>query len=271
MSMAEQEKKGGKCAMNKNEFEIKVKASILKKIVDSIVEVSQDAKLIIDEDGLKTDMNNPGLNVVVSVVLKPELCEEFKARKTEIGVDLKSFGTVKNGLKDVLRLANADDIVTLSKENGVNLLKVEFGIIRRRLPLLDLASFKSPRVPKLALATNLDIKASLLTMGLKAANQVDDKIIFEAKPEKLLLRSQEHSSDFLATMRKDDELAYYDTTGKDISMYSIEFIQSALKEADSSGTVTVGFSKDNPIKISYSFEEEQLSVDYIIAPLIRND
>lgn len=254
---------------NEKEFEIEIKADILKKAVNALCQITDDAKFSIDAEGIRTTMPDAGKMCLVFVQVLPKMCKSFKAKKTEIAVSL--FSSYGKGLRDLLKLAGADQIVTLSKDGGDNRLIVEFGSIKRRLPLLNLEEFKSPKIPEIPFTTTVDIRADEFMTALKAANQIGDTVTLTAHPEKMTVSIQDHSDDFRAVLRKDEEMEYFDTNGKDEGMYSIEFLEKGLKEAKSTEPVTLRYANDSPIKISYGYDEDAMTIEYLFAPRVKKE
>jgi hypothetical protein len=168
-----------------------------------------------------------------------------------------------------LKLAKSDEVVNLKKNVGENLIIISFGIIKRQFPLINHGDVKSPRVPNIPFTTIADVPADKLGIGLKAAEQVEgaSAVVFKARPEALTLYAQEHASDCTATFDK-ELMEYYDTNGKDESIFSIEFMESGLKVAKGSGKVTLEYANESPIKISHSFEDGGLEIFYMFAPRI---
>jgi proliferating cell nuclear antigen len=245
------------------EFKIVVKASILKKIMNALKELVSEAKFTIDEDGLQTTMATEDHVSLINVKLMPKLCELFKAKKTEFAIDILD-------MNELLKLAEGEDRVTLSK-NDENMMKVEFGIIRRRIPFVDMEEKGKVNIPNLNFTTNADMKAELLNTALKGAAQLDKTIKFMAKPSALIIQSQNHSNEFEGTLEKDTHMSYYDTNGTDFAYYTLDYLNSAMKTSGASDKISFSFAKDEPVQLQYGFEEDALSFTYMIAPCIIDE
>ena len=87
-------------------FHAKVKANVLKDIIDVTSPLVNEVKFNISKDTISLRAVDPAHVAMVDLLLKKDAFEEFNAEEIELGVDMDKFGSI-------MRLASSTDVVSL--------------------------------------------------------------------------------------------------------------------------------------------------------------
>src|SRR3989304_1283170 len=129
-------------------FEAKVKADVLKEVVDVISTLGGEAKFNVTKDGVSVKAVDPAHVAMVDLSLDRGAFEAYRADECELGIDMDK---VKEGLS----LAKAGDTITMTHEEDKNRLDLKVGNTTRRMSLVDTAGMSDPKVPSLNLPARL--------------------------------------------------------------------------------------------------------------------
>src|SRR5688572_25868695 len=96
-------------------FKAKVKASVLKSIIEAASPLVDEIKLHVTPEGLSVRTVDPAHVAMVDISLGAKAFQEYKATDLELGVDLDK-------IKEILALGSADEVVTLEFKEDQNRL-----------------------------------------------------------------------------------------------------------------------------------------------------
>ena len=156
-------------------FKAKIKAEVLKEVVDVISALVDEAKFNIKPDGINLRAVDPAHVAMLDMTLQKKAFEEYKAKECELGIDIDK-------LKEVLKLAVAGDVFNIEHDEDKNRLILDVGNITRRMALVDTAGMSDPKVPNLNLPAKLTVDTKELRKGgsnnplsaLRADNESED-------------------------------------------------------------------------------------------------
>src|SRR3972149_9913473 len=154
-------------------FEAKVKAEVLKEVVDVVSTLVDEAKFNSGKDAVTVKAVDPAHVAMVDLSLDRSAFEAYKAEEGELGGDLDK-------MKEILRLAKSGDVITLSHDEDKNRLVVAVGNTTRRMALVDTAGMSDPKVPSLNLPAKLTVRAEELRQGIRASEGHSDHIALKA-------------------------------------------------------------------------------------------
>ena len=190
---------------------------------------------------------------------------QYEVKSTEeIAINL-------NNLKQILRRANSNDILTLETED--NRLKVQFkGTTTRSfsVPTLELED-KEQRVPELQFPLTIETTSQILGSSIEDVSVVAESVTFLGEKNMLLVKAEGDLSKALIEI-KPDESTIIKTTSADKfkAKYSLEYLKKMIAGSKLSDTVSLHFNTDYPLKIEYKLTDVLL-LSFILAPRVDND
>src|SRR3970040_237710 len=143
-------------------FDAKVKTSVLREVVDVISTLVDEAKFNFGKEALVVKAVDPAHVAMVDLTLDRQAFEAYKADDAELGLDLDK-------MKEVLKLARAGDVLSVTQEEDKNRLVVHVGNITRRMSLVDTAGMSDPKVPNLNLPAKGKVRTDEPRQGSRAS------------------------------------------------------------------------------------------------------
>src|SRR5438046_6315606 len=121
-------------------FKAKLKAEVLKTMLDAVATLVDEAKIHVSAEGLSLKAVDPAHVAMVDLSLGKKAFVEFKGSDLDMGVDLDK-------LKDILKLAGSGDLLDVEYKEDAHKLVFKIGHITRRMSLVDTANMGDPKVP----------------------------------------------------------------------------------------------------------------------------
>ena len=243
-------------------FDAKVKAAVLREVVDVISTLVDEAKVTAGKDGLLVKAVDPAHVAMVDLTLDRSAFEAYKADDTELGLDMDK-------LKEVLKLSRADDTLAMSHEEDKNRLVVHVGNITRRMSLVDTAGMSDPKVPNLNLPGKVKVRTEELRQGIRASESVSDHIALIATPDGFEIVSEGDTDSAILKLPKDmlDELVCKE---KIRSLFPLDYFSNMIKAIGSAPTVTMYMGSDYPVRMEFDIAGGKGQVKYLLAPRIES-
>jgi proliferating cell nuclear antigen len=244
-------------------FQVKCKAEVLRNIIESISSLVDEVKFHITPEGLSLKAVDPAHVAMVELTLKKAAFEEYKADEMDIGVDMEK-------LRDVLKLAGAEDEITLKHEDASNRLVIKIGNLTRSMSLVDTNGMTDPKVPKLDLPASVMIAASELERGIKASEAVSDHIAFIITPDHFELQAQ-GDTDVVNMRLEKDSLSHLRCKDKVKSLFSLDYLANMIKAAKGSPGIDMNLGSDYPVRMEFDIAGGNGHVTYLLAPRIESE
>src|SRR2546425_12697858 len=121
-------------------FEAKVKADVLREVVDVVSTLVDEAKFNVGKDSIIVKAVDPAHVAMVDLSLDRGAFEAYKADEGELGIDMDK-------MKEILRLAQAREASAFRHSEDKNRLLGTVGNTTRRMALLDTARMSDPKGP----------------------------------------------------------------------------------------------------------------------------
>jgi proliferating cell nuclear antigen len=249
----------GECIM----FKAKIKAEILKEVVDVISALVDEAKFNITTDGLSLRAVDPAHVAMLDLALQKKGFEEYKAKECELGVDIDK-------LKDVLKLAGPGDVLNMEHDEEKNKLVLDVGNITRRMALVDTAGMSDPKVPNLNLPAKLVVASNELRRGLRAAEAVSDHVALIASSDSFEMVS-EGDTDSVNLKLPKALLKELECKENQKSLFSLDYFSTMVKAIGSTSEVTLYLGTDYPINLEFDIADGKGHVKYLLAPRIESE
>ncbi|MCK5282320.1 MAG: proliferating cell nuclear antigen (pcna) [Nanoarchaeota archaeon] len=239
--------------------------SYIKDSITIISELVNEARFKITKDGLELIAMDPANVAMVIFKLLSSAFTEYDIKEDiQIAINL-------NNLKQILRRANSNDMVSLELDN--NKLKIQLkGSTTRtfNLPIIELEE-KEQKVPDLKFPVNITMPCSVLNESIEDASIVGESLAFEAEPKKFNITAEGDLSQVKIEIKEDNETKInVDSSSKIRSKYSIEYLKKMMGAAKLSEKVDIKFNGDYPLKLEYK-EVDKIMLSFILAPRVEND
>ena len=236
-----------------------------KESIGIISELVSEAKFKAPSQGLELVAMDPANIAMVIFKLFSSCFTQYDVKDTEeIAINL-------NNLKQILRRANSDDMLTLETED--NRLKVQLkGSTTRSfsVPTLELED-KEQRVPELNFPLSVETSSSILSSSIEDVSVVAESVTFLGEKSLLLVKAEGDLSKALIEIKPDDVTIIKTTsTDKFKAKYSLEYLKKMIAGGKLADTVSLHFNTDYPLKIEYKLTDVLL-LSFILAPRVDND
>jgi proliferating cell nuclear antigen len=244
-------------------FEAKLKADILKEMVDVVSTLVDEAKFNVGKDSITVKAVDPAHVAMVDLSLDRSAFEGYKAEEAELGIDMDK-------MKEILRLAKAGDVISLNHDEDKNRLVVAVGNTTRRMSLVDTAGMSDPKVPSLNLPAKLTVRTDELRQAIRASESVSDHIALKASNEGFEVVSEGDTDTVSHMVSKDmlDELQAKDAVR---SLFPLDYFSNMVKAISSAQTVTLYLGTDYPVKMEFKIAGGKGEVKYLLAPRIESE
>lgn len=244
-------------------FEAKLKAEILKEVVDVVSTLVDEAKFNVGKDSITIKAVDPAHVAMVDLSLDRGAFEGFKADETELGVDMDK-------MKEILRLAKAGEVIAINHDEDKNRLVVTVGNTTRRMALVDTAGMSDPKVPSLNLPAKVVVRTDELRQAIRASESVSDHIALKASAEGFEIVS-EGDTDTVSHMVPKDMLEELQAKDAVRSLFPLDYFSNMVKAISSAPTVALYLGTDYPVKMEFKIAAGKGEVKYLLAPRIESD
>ena len=244
-------------------FEAKLKAEVLKEVVDVVSTLVDEAKFNIGKDSVTIKAVDPAHVAMVDLSLDRGAFENFKADETELGIDMDK-------MKEILRLAKSGEVISINHDEDKNRLIVAVGNTTRRMSLVDTAGMSDPKVPSLNLPAKLIVRTDELRQAIRASESVSDHIALKASPEGFEIVS-EGDTDTVSHMVPKDMLEELQAKDAVRSLFPLDYFSNMVKAISSAPTVALYLGTDYPVKMEFKIAAGKGEVKYLLAPRIESE
>ncbi len=237
-----------------------------KESISIISDLVTEAKFKITTNGLElVAMDAANVAMVVFKMLSSCFTQCEVKEKEEISINL-------NNLKQILRRAKSDDVLTLETTDD-NKLKIQMKSNTTRsfsLPTLDLEE-KEQRVPELTFPITVEMNSELLTESIEDVAVVAESVTFLGEKSLLLVKAEGDLSKALIEIKPDSQTVIKtDSEDKFKAKFSLEYLKKIINGGKLADRVSLHFNTDYPLKLEYKLID-RLSLSFILAPRVDND
>jgi len=236
---------------------------LIKEPITIISDLVTEAKFRITKNNIEMIAMDPAnVAMVVFRLLSSAFVEYNVKEETAIVLSL-------NNLKQVLRRIKGSDNLTLElAENKLKLTLSGSTIRTFYLPLIDQQE-KDHKEPELKFKTVIKCPSSMLNDAIEDVEIVAESVMFQSEEKKFIVSASGDSGKATVDIKADDDVII-ETSEKVKSKYSIEYLKKMIQGSKISGTVSINFNKDYPLKLEYK-EMDKIQMVFILAPRIEND
>jgi proliferating cell nuclear antigen len=244
-------------------FKAKVKAEVLKTILDAVSTLVDEAKIQVTPEGVSLKAVDPAHVAMVELSIGKKAFTEYKATDMDMGVDLDK-------LKDILKLAGAGEVIEMEYKEDQHRLVFKIGHITRRMALVDTANMGDPKVPNLNLPNQVTVMAGELQQGIKASEAVSDHIALVAHGKSFELIA-DGDTDQVHLSLSDGDLIKIQAPDKSRSLFSLDYFSNMSKVVKATDAITLHLGSDYPVKIEFDIADGAGHITYLLAPRIESE
>ncbi|OYT29513.1 proliferating cell nuclear antigen (pcna) [Thermoplasmatales archaeon ex4572_165] len=244
-------------------FQVKVKANVLKDLIDVTSPLVNEVKFNISKNEISLRAVDPAHVAMIDLRITSDAFEEYKTEDLELGIDMDKFASI-------MRLANSEQMVNLEFNQKQNRLIIQIGNLVRKMALIDTAGMPDPKMPNLDLPGKVVVKASELSQGVKASESISDHLAITMKKDSFQLYAEGDTDTVDLTIPK-DMLIDLSTSEKVKSLFSIDYFSNMIKSVKANEAVTIHLGNDNPTKVEFNVAQSKGHVTYLLAPRIESE
>jgi proliferating cell nuclear antigen len=240
-------------------------ADLLKNSVPIIAEIIDEGVFKVDSNGLSLLSPDRSMIAVVDFRLLASAFKDFNVTGEEmLGLNLANLVAVVKRIK-------AGEKVTLTKNDGANVLEVEMegnGKRKFEIPLLNISSEKPP-LDQLDFKGKIEMDSSVLEEGISDADIVDDSVVFETNPDLFKMWAKgDVSSSQLELKKGENGLSSLEAPEAVRSRYPLEYLKKMIKASKFANKVALEFANDYPMKIVFK-DIDKINLSFILAPRVE--
>jgi len=237
-----------------------------KESISIISELVSEVKFKVKKDRLELVAMDPAnvamviFNLFSSSFTKYEVEEE-----QELAINL-------NSLKQILRRAKSDDMLTLeTAEDNKLTVQLKSNTVRSfSIPTLELED-KEQRVPELTFPISVHTTSQILSESIEDVSVVAESVTFLGEKGQLLVKAEGDLSKALIEIKSGEETVIKtESANKFKAKYSIEYLKKMIAGGKLSDNVSIYFNTDYPLKVEYKVTDVLL-LSFILAPRVDND
>lgn len=250
------------------EFKISLaEPAYLKDSIDLLNNIVVEATFKVGKDYIEVNELDPANVAQVRWKLLSSACIEYDVKKSF------NFCLNVSSLLQVLRNAKSDDIIELtnSKEDPTKII-VWFKNLSKReytIPVIESEDTREKKLPDLTFKTKVKYNAALFCDQIKEVGTIATSTTFDVSRESFDIRGEADISKVRIENNSSDDVVIT-TDGKFQTKYSIEYLSKIAKCKKVSSDVTLEFSKDYPLKVTYQLIDK-LSFEWILAPRVGDE
>ena len=236
-----------------------------KDSISVISELVNEATFKIKPEGLEMIAMDPANVAMVIFKLLSSCFSEYQLEKpTSISINL-------NNLKQILRRAKPNDILTLSLGEGKLDITLKSDTTRKfSLPLIDIEE-KEKKKPELKFPVTIKTSSSILSDAIEDVGIVAESVSFEVLASKMRIVAEGDLSKADIEILPDDKTRIDTQTKDEIkSKYSVEYLKKMIAGSKIADEVTIQFDKNYPLQLEFKSVDKVL-LNFILAPRVDND
>ena len=237
-----------------------------KESIAIISELVTEAKFKVTADGLELVAMDPANVAIVIFKLLSSSFTQYEVKKPEeLTINL-------NNLKQILRRAKSDDILSLETGDDAK-LKIQLKSATTRsfsIPTLE-GDDKEQKVPQLTFPVVVNMNSTMLSEAIDDVSVVAESVTFLGENSSLSVKAEGDLSKAFIEIKNDENTSIKAEDGvKFKAKYSLEYLKKMIAGGKLSDRVTLYFNNDYPLKLEYKVVD-RLMLSFILAPRVDND
>lgn len=242
-----------------------IDADIFREAIDAISALVPECRLHTAENGISTRAVDTANVAMVSLELKKEAFDSYRATKSQLGVDISK-------MKNIFNIMGKGDLISLDLPENAQKIQVSVHGYQYSITLLDTNTIrKDPNPPTINLPGKLAISGDDLNNAIKAAAVISDKIAMGINPkDQTFYMVAEGDTDNIRREFSKDELKSL-TPNEVRSLFSLDYLKDVGRVMSRAAEVEVYLGIDHPVRFSFEIANGNGHVEYLLAPRIEAD
>jgi proliferating cell nuclear antigen len=242
-----------------------IDADMFREAIEAISALIPECRLHTDESGLSTRAVDTANVAMISLTLKKEAFDSYKATKSQLGIDLMK-------MKNIFGMAGKGDLISIEMADNAQKMSVSVHGYHYSITLLDTNTIrKDPNPPTISLPGKIVIKGEDLNNAMKAAAVISDKIALGINPkDQTFYLVAEGDTDNIRREFSKDELVSL-TPAEARSLFSLDYLKDMGKVMSRAAEVEIFLGIDHPVRFSFDISGGNGHVEYLLAPRIEAD
>ncbi len=240
-------------------------AKLWKNLIGAISTLIDEGTFDIDKNGIKLRAMDPSHVAMVDFEWPKTVFDEYNCdTPTKLCINISEM------LKFLKRIGRNESLeLSLDPQARLNMVLKGKYIRTFNMATLEPITDAIP-APKISFNAIAKISTSCLKNAMNDISTVSDHIQFEVIPNKLIMRSSGYLGSASVEVGTDSEdLLSLSIKENSKATFSLNYLSQTIKAASSiSDIVTIEFSKDMPIRLTFEMQEGKLQ--YYLAPRIEN-
>lgn len=237
-----------------------------KDSISIISDLVTEAKFKVSNNGLELIAMDPANVAMVIFKMLSSCFTKYEVKEAEeIAINL-------NNLKQILRRAKSDDVLTLETTEDSK-LKIQMKSNTTRsfsIPTLEVED-KEQKVPELTFPISVEMNSGLLTESIEDVSVVSESVTFLGEKSQVSVKAEGDLSKAFIEIKADEQtLIRTDSDDKFKAKFSLEYLKKMITGNKLSDKVSLNFNTDYPMKVEYKIVD-RLSLSFILAPRVDND
>lgn len=237
---------------------------VWRNIIDSISELIDEANFVATSDGISLRAMDPSHVAMIEVELPKEFFDEYECSETlNIGLNLDEFGKI-------LRRGSSGEkmSVEVSSDRKLKIAFSDKAVRHFSIPLLDL-SWEEIASPSIEFNVNSRLLSEVFEDAIKDASLISDFVKISADKGVLVISASGDRGDVEVKLSEDTgSLIELNVKEPSTSTYSLNYLEDLVKTSRASEILTLEFSNDMPIKLSFELPNGG-RITYYLAPRIE--
>jgi proliferating cell nuclear antigen len=240
-------------------------SKVFKDSVSIISDLVTEARFKITKDSIDLIAMDPANVAMVIFKLFASSFTEYEVQQEQkIALNL-------DNLKKVLRRAGPNDILTMELQDSKFKIILKSNTTRTFfLPIIELEE-RDQKIPDLNFQVTISTSTDILNEAIEDVDIVAESVSLIAEKDKFIVAAEGDLTQAKIEISGDDKTdikTEVDDTVK--AKYSIEYLKKMIQGSKIAPTVTINFSKDYPLRLTYQMID-RLILRFILAPRVDND
>jgi proliferating cell nuclear antigen len=242
-----------------------IDADIFREAIDAISALVPECRLHTADNGISTRAVDTANVAMISLELKKEAFDSYKATKSQVGVDISK-------MKNIFNMMGKGDFISLELPENAQKMQVSVHGYHYSITLLDTNTIrKDPNPPTINLPGKLTISGDNLNNAIKAAAVISDKIAIGINPkdETFYMVAEGDTDNIRREFGKDELISL--TPNEARSLFSLDYLKDMGKVMGRAAEVEIFLGLDHPVRFSFDIANGNGHVEYLLAPRIEAD
>lgn len=239
---------------------------LIKTSLTAVGEIIDEGVFKLGKEGISLIAADRAMVAVADLKILATAFEEYEVKEEkDIGLNITNF-------LSILKRAKAKDKLILELKDSKLEITLQNSSKRRFvLPLLDISQEEIPPIDQLEFVSKVEISSEILQSGVDDAEVVSDSVVFEASPNRFLIKAEGDISSAELELEKGNE-ALIEIKAKDETRarYPLDYLKKMVKAASIADSVILEWGQDFPMKLTFKVTDK-LILSFVLAPRVQEE